>query len=592
MKNRGPVWFEARSSAAVADLFAVCDHSQAVEATTRACEPTMDAYFTGSLEQRVAAGRAWLQYARCGDWRSFEQPLHQLGLACERDGIALTAWGEIASAFYAEIVPCAVDAYAASPPRLAQVLLVLGELLERAQAIITAAYDTARREREHIVAARQARRTARHDEPTEASFATRLEILSNTAHEFAASSGDIGPLLELVACRLGEIVGEGCAVRLISDDGVWLEPSTSFYHPDPARREFARQLLGTQRQRLGDGLAGRAAATGEAVLISEVSPSQMLALSAPAFGPLWTRVDITSALAIPLRANGRIIGAISLMRSVPGHPYTMADQHLAQELADRAGLAIDKAVLVATLEQRVTERTAALAATNRELETFSYSVSHDLRTPLRAIDGFSRVLLSDYGTELDANAQRYLSRICDATKRMSHLIDDLLNLARVARQTPAFADLDLSALASEILTEIQLRDPTRDVVVHIQPTVSAWADARMLRIVLENLLGNAWKFTSKHARAEIWFGADSHAFHVRDTGAGFDMAYAEKLFVPFQRLHTTKDYDGTGVGLATVQRIIGLHGGRIWAEAEIDHGATFYFTLDTMGAGQRRSGHG
>jgi light-regulated signal transduction histidine kinase (bacteriophytochrome) len=299
-------------------------------------------------------------------------------------------------------------------------------------------------------------------------------------------------------------------------------------------------------------------------------------------------VNVTSALAIPLRANGRIIGAISLMRTSPGHPYTIDDRHLAQELADRAGLAIDKAVLVATLEQRVAERTAALAATNRELETFSYSVSHDLRTPLRAIDGFSRVLLADYGTALDATAQRYLSRICDATKRMSHLIDDLLNLARVTRQMPTFADLDLSALASEILTEIQLRDPARDVVVHIQPTVSAWADARMLRIVLENLLGNAWKFTSKHARAEIWFGADAKVFHVRDTGAGFDMAYAEKLFVPFQRLHANKDYDGTGVGLATVQRIIGLHGGRIWAEGELDKGATFRFTL----GGHRPPGHG
>jgi signal transduction histidine kinase len=569
----------------MADFFAVCDHGRAVEATARACDPALTAVFAASVDQRVAAGRAWLEHARRGDWHSFEQPLQRLGLSCARAGIALTAWGEIASAFYREIVAGAVDAHAARPAQLAQVLLVLGELLERTHTVIAAAYDAAGREHAEPpqLAPVPDRATPRPEGAIEAAseraFAMRLQILSTTAHEFAASSGDISLLLELVARRLGEILGEGCAVRLVSDDGVWLEPSASFYHPDPDRREFARQLLGTRRQRIGEGLAGRAAATGEAVLVPEVNASQMVALSAPAFGSLWSRVNITSALAIPLRANGRIIGAISLMRTTAGHPYTIDDQHLAQELADRAGLAIDKAVLVATLEQRVAERTAALAATNRELETFSYSVSHDLRTPLRAIDGFSRALLADYGAVLDATAQRYLSRICDATKRMSNLIDDLLNLARVTRQLPTFVELDLSALASEIITEIQLRDPTRDVVVHIQPTVSAWADARMLRIVLENLLGNAWKFTSKHAGAEIWFGADATAFHVRDTGAGFDMAYAEKLFVPFQRLHTTKEYDGTGVGLATVQRIIGLHGGRIWVEAEIDKGATFRFTL-------------
>lgn len=407
----------------------------------------------------------------------------------------------------------------------------------------------------------------------------RLEILSNTAHEFASSSGDIDLLLELVARRLGEIIGDGCAVRLISHDGAWLEPSTSFYHRDSDSREFARQVLGTERLRLGEGLAGRVAVSGEPVLLPVLDAAEAFALTPPAFRPMLARVSVSSALAIPLRSHGRTIGAVSLLRSQPGNPYTIDDQHLAQDLADRAGLAIDNAVLVATLEQRVAERTAALEAANRELEAFSYSVSHDLRTPLRAIDGFSRALLTDNEAQLDDGGKRHLQRIRAASQRMAALIDDLLDLARITRVPLELAVCDLSALAEEVIAEIQKRAPERTIAVHIAPGLSARADVRMLRIVLENLLGNAWKFTAKHDQAEIWFGADAGTFYVRDTGAGFDMAYADKLFVPFQRLHAAMEYEGTGVGLATVQRIITHHGGRIWAEAEVGKGATFYFTL-------------
>ncbi|MBC7976200.1 MAG: PAS domain S-box protein, partial [Myxococcales bacterium] len=409
--------------------------------------------------------------------------------------------------------------------------------------------------------------------------ASRIEILSSTGHEFAASSGDLDALLALVARRLGEIIGEGCAVRLISPDGAWLEPSTSFYHRDPARQELARQVLGTKRQRLGDGIAGRVAETGVAIRVPTIEPAQMLALMAPEFRPMLARLGVASALAIPLRSHSRTIGAISLLRSTPGLPYTLDDQHLAQDLADRAGLAIDNAVLVATLEQRVAVRTAALETANHELEAFSYSVSHDLRTPLRAIDGFSRILLSDYGDKLDEDGQRYLHRILSGTSRMAGLIDDLLNLARIVRTQPALVPQDLSAIAADVIAELQKQDPTRRVEVHIAPGLHALADARLLRIMFENLLGNAWKFTAKHDPAQIWFGADDAGFYIRDTGAGFDMAYANKLFQPFQRLHTATEFDGSGIGLATVHRIVAHHGGRIWAEAEVGKGATFFFTL-------------
>jgi PAS domain S-box-containing protein len=412
-----------------------------------------------------------------------------------------------------------------------------------------------------------------------AAATARLEVLASTAHEFVVYSGGIGPLLDLVVRRLGEIIGDGCTVRLLSPDRAWIEPTASIHHADPTILELARRMTTADRQRVGDGISGQVAETGVASVLADVDREHMLAMTPPAFQPLVTRLGITTALTIPLRSRGRTLGVISLWRSAPGNPYTVGDQRFAQDLADRAGLAIDNAMLVETLEQRVAERTATLQVLNRELESFSYSVSHDLRTPLRAIDGFSHMLVADYGGQLDDRAQHYLSRIRAGTQRMAQLIDDLLDLARISRVPLAATSVDLSALASEVIAEVQRRDPNRTVEVHIAPGISARADARLMKILLENLLGNAWKFTARQDAAQIWFGADASAFFVRDTGAGFDMAYAEKLFVPFQRLHSDREYEGTGIGLATVHRIVTRHGGRIWAEAELGRGATFFFTL-------------
>jgi signal transduction histidine kinase len=275
---------------------------------------------------------------------------------------------------------------------------------------------------------------------------------------------------------------------------------------------------------------------------------------------------------------------ISLVRTQGATAYTVDDQRLAQDLADRAGLAVDNALLVATLEKRVDERTAALEAANRDLEAFSYSVSHDLRTPLRAIDGFSQALLEDYQAQLDNTAQRYLKRIRVGAQRMGELIDDLLALARVSRVSLNLVALDLSSLAGEIVAEIRRRDPERATPVHIAPGLSARGDARLLRIALENLLDNAWKYTARHPDAQVWVGRDDTTFYVRDTGAGFDMTYVDKLFEPFQRLHVDGIYEGTGIGLAIVARIISHHGGRIWATGDVDKGATFFFTLGVTSA--------
>ena len=221
----------------------------------------------------------------------------------------------------------------------------------------------------------------------------------------------------------------------------------------------------------------------------------------------------------------------------------------------------------------------AAEATSRELESFSYSVSHDLRAPLRAIDGFSAAVLEDYGAQLDEEGRACLRRVRAAAQRMGELIDDLLELSRVSRQGLNRERINLSGLARVILAELQKRDPERQVTVIIEPELSAECDARLLRVALENLFGNAWKFTSKKPSASIAFGRSGGAFYVKDDGAGFQMDYANKLFGAFQRLHGKHEFEGTGIGLATVQRIVHRHGGRIWAEAEPGKGATFHFTL-------------
>lgn len=239
--------------------------------------------------------------------------------------------------------------------------------------------------------------------------------------------------------------------------------------------------------------------------------------------------------------------------------------------------------LNADLENRVAVRTAELERANNELEAFSYSVSHDLRTPLRAIDGFSQALLEDYGAQLDDTAQDYLRRVRAGAQRMGRLIDDLLKLARVSRAEINAEVIDLSHIAGEILDELRAGEPERDVSVRMTTGLTAAGDPHLMRIVLENLLNNAWKYTGKRRHAEIEFGMrlqnGQPCFFVQDNGAGFDMTYSGKLFGAFQRLHDNKDYAGTGVGLATVQRIIHRHGGRIWAKAAVDEGAAFYFTL-------------
>ncbi|OUL33298.1 histidine kinase [Nostoc sp. T09] len=317
--------------------------------------------------------------------------------------------------------------------------------------------------------------------------------------------------------------------------------------------------------------------------------------------------EIRANLVIPLLQGKNLWGLLCINQCRAPREWQATEIEFATEIASHLAVALQHAELLADVQAEVIERQQAeqalhslnqgmqramieLQAVNRELEAFSYSVSHDLRAPLRSIDGFSQALLEDYQEQLDETGQNYLRRIRLATQRMGQLIDDLLNLSRLMRSEMQLEPVDLSLLAKVIYAELQESQPERQVDCVIEPGLIAQGDSRLLQMMLTNLLDNAWKFTSKHTQAKIEFGTMSQEsgipiYFVRDDGAGFDMAYANKLFGPFQRLHRIDEFPGTGIGLAIVQRIVHRHGGRVWAEGVVEQGATFYFTLVADEAG-------
>lgn len=255
----------------------------------------------------------------------------------------------------------------------------------------------------------------------------------------------------------------------------------------------------------------------------------------------------------------------------------------ARNIAQRKQVEEEIHQLTAELESRVAERTHQLETVNKELEAFSYSVSHDLRAPLRSIDGYSQALLEDYSKQLDETGKNYLRRVRANSQQMAALIDDMLQLSRLTRVEFRTESVNLSEIAQAIVADLQEQEPTRQVEFKIENNLTCEGDKLLLQVVLQNLLGNAWKFTSKHPVAHIEFGAkpgdNQQVYYVKDDGAGFDMGYADKLFGAFQRLHGVNEFPGSGIGLATVARIIHRHGGEVWAEGGVEKGATFYFTL-------------
>ncbi len=329
---------------------------------------------------------------------------------------------------------------------------------------------------------------------------------------------------------------------------------------------------------------------------------------------ILAQFQVRANLVVPLLQGDSLWGLLCIHQCHAPREWQPTEVEFVTQIANHLGVALQHAELLAKLQAEIVDRQEAqqqalelnhglqqavseLKSVNKELETFSYSVSHDLRAPLRSIDGFSQALIEDCIEQLDETGHDYLRRIRAATQRMGQLIDDLLSLSRVIRSDMHREPVTLSLLASQIFADLQQAYPDRQVESIVQPDLLDRGDSRLLHAILENLLSNAWKFTATRPQAKIEFGAlplaatvadaghQPRTYFVRDNGVGFDMAYVEKLFSPFQRLHSIQEFPGNGIGLATVQRIVHRHGGRVWAEGSIDQGATFYFTLTTEEVG-------
>lgn len=328
-----------------------------------------------------------------------------------------------------------------------------------------------------------------------------------------------------------------------------------------------------QRFPMSACISGWAMLHKEAVVLADIYQDPRI--PAAAYLPTFVK----SLVMVPIRA-AEPIGAIGNYWATQ-HEAEPHEVKLLQALADSTSIALEHVRAHRELEARVRERTEQLEATNVELEAFSFSASHDLRAPLRAIRGFGG-LLHDGCVGLPEHDRHCVQQILKAAERMDCLISDLLELSRASREPLRRVRVDLASIASELVHELCARTPNRHVRVVIEPAMMAQCDAGLMRIVLDNLLQNAWKFTSRQARASIEFGARTDTrtvYFVRDNGAGFDMAHAARLFAPFQRLHSGCDFPGTGIGLATVKRVIERHGGSVWAQSEVGQGSTFFFTL-------------
>lgn len=414
----------------------------------------------------------------------------------------------------------------------------------------------------------------------------RLQALAESAQAFAEASPDLRRLLDVIAKRFAELVGEAVNIRLV--DGDLLVPVVT-HHPDPEIDVRLRELHDATPLRVGEGISGRVLETGTPYFAPELDLPRLKQSLAPRFHDVFDRIGIRGMIVTRLRARSTNLGYLALFRMDPRlPPYTHDDLLLVQDLADRAALAIDNAQLVESLERRVAERTAALETANRELESFAFSVSHDLRAPLRAIDGFTHILEEDHAPALGEDARQLLGVIRRNTDQMSHLIEDLLRLSRLGhRALHPVSEIDMAAIVRSVLEGVRAARPTPPIEIELDELPRALGNVDLLRQVWTNLLDNAVKYSRRRDVARVEIRGERRAgelrYTVTDHGAGFDPAYAAKLFGAFQRLHSDAEFEGTGVGLALVHRIVARHGGRVWAEGRPDRGATFGFSLPERG---------
>ncbi len=438
-----------------------------------------------------------------------------------------------------------------------------------------------------------------------AAQATRLKVLADMAEALIAAGPELQQLLDQMAAAIAKAFASSCHLRLPSLGRTWLDV-VALPDEDPDELEAERHLVTPDP--IGPDApdtVSQVFRTGQASLVPVVQPDRLSALVSPHAWPAVERLAPHSVIIVPLRARGDVMGVLTLTRYKPGQPpLTQDDLLIVQELADRAALAISNARLAAevkeelaqrklaeeglrslneTLEERVLDRTAALEAANRELEAFSYSVSHDLRAPLRHIDGFGTMLLEEHAAQLDEEGRRLLGRVVANSHQMGFLVDDLLAFSRVARKELEARPVDMDSLVRAVWEDLRTGEPGRQIEFDLGDLGAVPGDQALLRQVWANVIGNAVKFTRPverpriEVRCEIRGGMCRYA--VRDNGVGFDPRYAGKLFQPFQRLHQTTEFEGTGIGLAIVARIVQRHGGTVWAEGAPGAGATFGFSV-------------